>query len=85
MIARIGYDMIGIVLLFILPWWGILLYGIGGIVLFPRYVEIAFFGVFFDITYGGSFLPWYLRYEHTILFGSIGIFGLWLRDRVKIF
>ena len=65
---RIVWDIIVIALVFIAPWWVTLLFGIIGAALFPWYLEIIFFGVLYDVLFGGVNGSWYYHLIHTGIF-----------------
>ena len=65
---RILWDIVAIILVFWAPWWVTFIVGIGGVVLFPWYLEIIFLGAFYDAIFGGNFVHWYHHLIHTAIF-----------------
>lgn len=65
---RIPWDILCLVLVFIAPWWVVLILGVIGVILFPWYLEIIFLGVLFDVLYGGIAISWYRHLIHTAIF-----------------
>lgn len=63
---RVLFDILGIVLVIIAPWWLVLVYGIIGAVLFSWYLEILLFGVLFDVIYGT--IGGGIHLKHTLIF-----------------
>lgn len=65
MVRRILFNILGLVLTIVAPWWAVLAYSILGALLFPWYIEMIFFGILFDVIYGniGGF-----HIKHTIVF-----------------
>lgn len=68
MIQRIIFGIIGLVIVFMAPWWVVFVIGIIGAILFPWYIEIIFFGIIIDVLYGNVGVPWYQQLVHTIRF-----------------
>jgi len=65
---RIVWNIITITLVFFAPWWVTLIFGIIGVVFFSWYLEIIFFGVCYDVFFGGVVGPWYYHLIHTGIF-----------------
>ena len=49
---RLAAGIIGLGLVFWMPWWAVLAYSIAGSILFSWYAEAIVFGAFFDVMYG---------------------------------
>jgi hypothetical protein len=68
MTKRLLWDIIGLLLVCIAPWWAVLLFAIAGTVLFRWYLEMIVFGILFDVLFGGVSVSWLGHMAHTIIF-----------------
>ncbi len=81
---RAVFDIFAVILAFFAPWWVVLMYAMIGSILFPWYLETIFFGLFFDVMYGTSMLPWYERVSHTALFLIPLSISEYVKSRINI-
>jgi hypothetical protein len=65
---RLAWDSIGLLLVFIAPWWAVLVVAIAGAIFFRWYLEMIVFGLLFDILFGGVATSFMGHITHTILF-----------------
>ena len=71
MIRRGIFDVIGIVLCMMAPWWVVLVYGFIGTLLFPWYLEYVLMFAWYDAVFGYAGLAGYLRIAHTLIVGIL--------------
>lgn len=65
---RVVWDIFLLTLALVAPWWVTFVVGIGGIVLFPWYVEIIFAGAIYDSLFGGVAVGHIHHLIHTGIF-----------------
>ena len=81
---RILFDIIGILIVFMFPWWVAFAYGLIGIILFPWYIEIVIFGALIDILYGGTARHWYTHIIHMVIFAVPLFIGEFIKTKISL-
>ena len=81
---RIVWDVICLALVFSAPWWVTLIVAIGGVILFPWYIEIIFIGALYDSLYGGIGLVWYKHLVHTAIFTVPLLIGEYIKTTINL-
>ncbi len=69
---------------FLFPWWGVGIFVVVGILLFPRFFEIIAVGIIMDGAFGFSGDHWYTHILHTmimiLLYGCGFVFHTYFRS-----
>lgn len=86
-IARIAVDALLLFAVFFAHWAVVLVIGVIGIFLFPRYGEVVLAGILLDVLYGGGLvfgvLPYTILYTviTMLLFGA----GVYLKQFIRFY
>lgn len=83
MFLRIVFVLLGLGLVFIAPWWVVLIMGAIGVVMFPWFLEIILLGVIIDALFGG-FGAWYTWIFHTGIFTTVLLLGEFIKSKIHV-
>lgn len=81
--ARIFFVCITLVLVFLVPWWLVLILGLVGVAIFHPFPEFLLTGILFDILYGAGPGVWNLA-RHTIIFLAVFLVVTFIRSRIRL-
>ena len=81
---RILYDIAGLVIVFMFPWWAGLIVAVIGVIVFPWYIEALFFGALYDILYGGIVHHWYLHITQLVIFAIPLFVAEFIKTRIVL-
>ncbi len=70
MMIRVSADLLLLMAAFFLPWWVVLLYGVGLFFVFDRFFELFFVAFLMDLIYAVP-LPRFGRFEFVLSLGSV--------------
>lgn len=83
LIGRIGFDLLVLASVFLLPFWATIIFSILGLILFDKYFEFVLFILFIDLLFGGQ-SSGFFEFRYTLTVGSIILFilNLIIRNRL---
>lgn len=81
---RVIWDILCVLLVFVMPWWVTLIAGILGVIFFGWFFEILFLGVLYDALYGGTSGLWYQHLIHTGIFIIPLLIGQTIRKLINV-
>lgn len=84
MLWRFIWGLVACILFLSTPWWVVLIWCAVGGIFFSWYLEMVFWGIFYDVMFGGVAIPWYSHLMHTGIFAGGLLVVEFCKKRINI-